>query len=88
MIWVSEGRPAGPVFTSLSLNFFRIVRGDTRPLEVLDSIRGLNDLIETYGNDLTDFERARFRLLVALGMPAQALLDPRLMPQPPAKPDR
>jgi outer membrane protein TolC len=78
-----EGRPRGPVFESIRLNFDRIRRvPGTRPLEVLDAIRSLSDLLEAYGNSLTDYERARFRLLVALGMPAQSLWDPKTMPQP------
>jgi hypothetical protein len=54
----------------------------TRTLEVLDSIRSLNSLLDTYGNALTDYERARFRLIFVLGMPAQGLWDPQAMPQP------
>jgi outer membrane protein TolC len=81
-----EGRPEGPVFESMKLNFDRVFNQPpprvTRPLELLDSIRSLSDLLETYGNDLTDYERARIRLLVSLGMPAQSLWDPRAMPQP------
>jgi len=67
----ADGAPKGPVFLSLRLNFERI-RGveKTRPLEVLDSIRGLNDSLEAYGQALSDYDRARFRLLVALGLPA------------------
>jgi outer membrane protein TolC len=79
------GAPTGPVYRSLRLNFLRIKKGEGRPLEVLDSIRGLSDMLDAYGNDLTDYERARFRLLVALGMPPHALLDPNLMPSPPHK---
>jgi outer membrane protein TolC len=71
----AKGAPEGPVFLSVRLNFARI-RGDekTRALDVLDSIRGLNDVLESYAQSLTDYERARFRLLVALGLPVQALL--------------
>ena len=43
----AEGKPVGPVFRSLRLNFERIRSGDGRPLEVLDSIRSLNDQLET-----------------------------------------
>ena len=76
-----DGKPTGPVYTSLRLNF-ELVRKGGRPLEVLDSIRGLNDLVEAYGQALTDHDRARFRLLVALGLPAEGLLDPARMPLP------
>ena len=59
-----------------------------RPLEVLDSIRGLNDTLEAYGQAVTDYERSRFRLLLTLGLPPEAILDPAKMPLPPepAKP--
>jgi outer membrane protein TolC len=71
------GRPDGPVFRSLRLNFQRIREvPETRPLEVLDSIRGLNDLLDLYAQTVTDYERAQFRLLRALGFPAYALVDP------------
>jgi outer membrane protein TolC len=71
----AQGAPTGPVFQSLRLNFQRIREVEkTRPLEVLDSIRGLNDLLETYAQAVTDYERARFRLLVALGLPPENLL--------------
>jgi outer membrane protein TolC len=78
-----QGQPIGPAYRSLRLNFINVKRAPGRPLETLDSIRGLNDVLEAYGQAMTDYERARFRLLVALGMPADALLDPRLMPLPP-----
>ncbi|HXG08909.1 MAG TPA: TolC family protein [Gemmataceae bacterium] len=64
-----RGEPTGPVFQSLRLNFERVRGGEGRPLEVQDSIRGLNDLLDAYGQATTDFERARFRLLIALGLP-------------------
>lgn len=76
------GEPAGPVYLSLRYNFERIRGAEGRPLEVLDSVRGLNDLLEAYASSLTDYERARFRLLVALGIPAQSLIDPSA-PLPP-----
>src|SRR5262249_59830599 len=82
-VFDERGRPQGPAYRSLRLNFTNINRGQGRPLEVLDSIRGLNDTREAYANALTEYERARFRLLVALGIPASGLLDPRLMPVPP-----
>jgi outer membrane protein TolC len=77
-----NNRPDGPVFRSLRLNFDRIKAGEGRPLEVLDSIRGLNDALETYGQAITDYERARFRLLVVLGLPSQALIDSANMEAP------
>jgi outer membrane protein TolC len=74
------GAPAGPVFRSLRLNFERIRGGEGRPLEVLDSIRGLSDSLEGYGQAITDYERARFRLLIVLGLPPQAWFDPNAAP--------
>lgn len=70
-----KGAPDGPVFKSLRLNFERIRGGEGRPLEVLDSIRGLSDLLEAYGQAATDYDRARFRLLFALGLTPKDLLD-------------
>jgi hypothetical protein len=81
----AKGAPTGPVYRSLRLNFLRIKRGEGRPLEVLDAVRGLSDLLDSYATDVTDYERARFRLLNALGMPPQTLVDPNLMPLPPHK---
>jgi outer membrane protein TolC len=79
----NQGRPTGPVFESLRLTFDRIRSAPgTRTLEALDSIRSLNDLLDAYGQAVTDYERARFRLLIALGMPAQGLIDPAAMPLP------
>jgi outer membrane protein TolC len=76
----NQGRPTGPVFQSLRLNFDRIRNAPgTRALEVLDSIRGLNDLLEAYGQAVTDYERARFRLLIALGMPPESFSNPKGM---------
>jgi outer membrane protein TolC len=70
-----DGAANGPVFQALRLNFDRIrTVPTTRPLEVLDSIRGLNDTLEAYGQAITDFERTRFRLLVVLGLPPRELL--------------
>jgi outer membrane protein TolC len=82
----ASGAPTGPVYRSLRLNFLRIKRGEGRPLEVLDAVRSLSDLLDAYATDMTDYERARFRLLNALGMPPQALIDPNLMPPAPAAP--
>jgi outer membrane protein TolC len=69
-----KGNPSGPTFRAVRLNFERIrnVPG-SRPLEMLDSIRSLNDLLEAYGQAATDDERSRFRLLIALGVPAHEL---------------
>jgi outer membrane protein TolC len=78
-----DGKPTGPVFESVRLNFERIRGGEGRPLEALDSIRGLNDTLEAYANGLSDYDRTRFRLLVALGVPTAALFDPACMPPPP-----
>ena len=78
-----DGKPAGPVFESLRLNFERIRGGEGRPLEALDSIRGLNDTFEAFANGLSEYDRARFRLLVVLGVPSAALYDPARMPAPP-----
>jgi hypothetical protein len=81
-IFDDQGKPNGPVYRSLKLNFTRIRGYQGLPLEVLDSIRRLSDVLEAYGNSMTDFDRARFHLLVALGANPIALLDPRLMPVP------
>ena len=54
----ADGRMTGPVFQSLTLSFDRIKGGEGRPLEVLDSIRSLSDLLELYLQDMTDYERA------------------------------
>ncbi len=78
-----KGQPEGPVYRSLRLNFDRIRGAEGRPLEVLDSIRGLNDLLEAYYQAMTDYERARFRLLIALGLPPETLLGTA---KPPARP--
>jgi hypothetical protein len=75
-LFTPSGAPEGPVFQSLLLNFRRIREvPETRPLEVLDSIRGLNDTLEAYGQAVTDYERARFRLLIALGVSPPVILD-------------
>jgi hypothetical protein len=72
----AKGLPQGPVFQSLLLNFRRIREvPDTRPLEVLDSIRGLNDTLEAYGQAVTDYERARFRLLIVVGLAPPTILE-------------
>jgi outer membrane protein TolC len=80
----AAGRPKGPVFESIRLSFdkVRAVPG-SRTLEVLDSIRGLSSLLDAYGNAVTDYERARFRLIFSLGMPAEGLWNPEALPKPP-----
>jgi outer membrane protein TolC len=79
-----KGDPTGPVFQALRLNFDRIFNvPGTRPLEVLDSIRGLNDLLDAYAQAATEYERSRFRLLIALGLPAQQIIGPDGPPPPP-----
>ena len=82
-----HGAPAGPVFRSLRLSFERIKGGEGRPLEALDSIRGLSDTLEAYGQGVTDYERSRFQLLMALGMPPAGFIDPSKMPLPCVPPD-
>jgi hypothetical protein len=71
-----EGKPAGPVFQAIRLNFERVREVKmTRPLEVLDSLRGLNDMLEAYGQAVTDYERSRFRLWIVLGVSSQEIVD-------------
>ncbi|MGE3807742.1 MAG: TolC family protein [Gemmataceae bacterium] len=77
-----DGSLTGPVFRSLQLNFERVRGAEGRPLETLDSIRGLFDLLDAYAGAVTDFERARFRLLFALGIPPRGFVEPETMPQP------
>ena len=72
----SSGKPAGPVFEAIRQNFTRIrEEPKTRPLEVLDSIRGLSDTLDSYGQALTDYERSRFRLMIALGLAPEEILS-------------
>lgn len=71
-----SGKPAGPVFEALRQNFTRIrEEPKTRPLEVLDSIHGLSDSLEAYGQALTDYERSRFRLMIALGLAPEEIVS-------------
>ena len=78
----SAGKPAGPAFEAIRQNFTRIrEEPKTRPLEVLDSIRGLSDTLESYGQALTDYERSRFRLMIALGMSPDEILRAIAYPQ-------
>jgi outer membrane protein TolC len=73
-LYDDRGDPVGPVFRSIRLNFERIRAGEGRPLEVLDSIRGLNDLLEAYAQAMTDYERSQFRLLVVLGVSPEVIV--------------
>jgi outer membrane protein TolC len=70
----ASGAPKGPVFRSLILNFERIRAEEGRPLEVVDSIRGLADSLEAYAQAATGYERAQLRLLLVLGLPPQVIL--------------
>jgi outer membrane protein TolC len=71
-----RGRADGPVFQSLRLSFDRIRNAPgSRALEVLDSIRSLSDLLDAYGQSMTDYERSEFRLLIALGLSPEGYLD-------------
>ncbi len=78
----AKNDPTGTVYRSLRLNFLRIKGGQGLPLEVLDSTRRLSDVLTEYANALTDYDQARFRLLVALGLPPQGLVDAKQMPLP------
>ena len=88
-----KGQPTGPVFKSIQLNFDRIRAAEGRPLEVLDSIRSLSDALESYGQAVTEYERSQFRLLIAIGLPAKAILSQYsqvspvpVLPEPKVKP--
>lgn len=63
-----KGQLTGAAFQSIRLNFDRVRGTEGRPLEVLDSIRGLNDMMEAYIQAVSDYERARLRLLNAVGL--------------------
>jgi outer membrane protein TolC len=80
------GRPNGVAYRSIRLNFLRIKSNQGTPLEVLDSIRRLADILNSYNAALTDYDRARYRLIVRLGLPTPALIDPACMPSPPVLP--
>src|SRR5207253_865905 len=89
-LYDSSGKPAGPVFESTRLNFERVREVEkTRPLEVLDSLRRLADLLELHAQAATDYERARFRLMIVLGLPADEIITrvsvPLAGPEPKAK---
>jgi hypothetical protein len=81
-----EGKPNGPVFESIRLNFERIRGGEGRPLEALDSVRGLNDMMEAFANGLSEYDRSRFRILVVLGIPSEGLTDLVTLPPTPRAP--
>ena len=75
-LYDSSGKTAGPLFESTRLNFERIREVEkTRPLEVLDSLRRLADLLEIHAQAATDYERARFRLLIVLGLPVDEIIS-------------
>jgi outer membrane protein TolC len=78
----ADGAPTGPVFRAIRLSFDRVRGGEGRPLELLDSIRSLSDALESYGQAMTEYERAHFRLLIALGLPPQSWFNPNGGPFP------
>jgi outer membrane protein TolC len=63
-----KGEPVGAAFRSIRLNFDRIRGTEGRPLEALDSIRGLSDLLDAYIQAISDSERARAFLTAAVGL--------------------
>jgi outer membrane protein TolC len=77
-----QGAPNGPVFRALRLDFERIRGAEGRPLELLDSVRRLSDVLEAYGQAVTEYERSRFRLLITLGLPPESILDFNNVPGP------
>ncbi|MBY0229692.1 MAG: TolC family protein [Gemmataceae bacterium] len=72
-LYDEANRPTGSVYESLRLNFIRIKGGQGLPLEALDSTRRLSDVLALYADSVTDFDRSRFRLLVALGRAVEAV---------------
>ncbi len=72
------------MYQSITLTFERIRGAEGRVLELLDSIRTLSDVLDAYGVAVTEYERSRFRLLIALGLPPQGFVHPETMPLPPA----
>ena len=80
-----QGAPTGPAFRSIRLNFERVRGTEGRPFEVLDSIRGFSDILDVYGQAVTEHELAKLRLLIALGLPAQAYLQTAGTPPPPPR---
>jgi outer membrane protein TolC len=79
----AKGEPTGSAFRSIRLNFDRVRGAEGRPFEVLDSIRGFNEILEVYGQAVYEHERAKLRLLIALGLPPRAYFDPASMPPAP-----
>jgi outer membrane protein TolC len=76
-----KGEPKGPVFESLRLNFDLVRKvQNARPLEALDAVRSVGDALDAYAVAITGYDRARFRLLIVLGLPPQELL--RLLASP------
>jgi outer membrane protein TolC len=63
-----KGEPVGAAYRSIRLNFDRIRGTEGRPLEALDSIRGLSDMLDAYIQAISDSERARARLTAAVGL--------------------
>jgi outer membrane protein TolC len=71
----AKGDLKGPVFENLRLSFETLKGGgDRRPREVLDAVRALNDLLESYVQAVTEYDRSRLRLTTALGLPPQLLV--------------
>lgn len=76
----TNNKPTGAIYRSLYWNFLRINKGQGLPLEVLDSTRRLSDVLGVYSDALTDYDRARFRLITALGLTGLALEAPPVRP--------
>jgi hypothetical protein len=75
-LYDSSGKPNGPLYESTRQSFERVREIEkTRPLEVLDSLRRLADLLELHAQTATDYDRARFRLLVVLGLPPERIIQ-------------
>ena len=72
-----KGTPDGPVYRAMSLNFQRIKAGEGRPLEAIDSIRGVNDAIEQYAEATTGYERAAIRPVGRAGPPSGITARPQ-----------
>ncbi|HYV36377.1 MAG TPA: hypothetical protein VE988_11770, partial [Gemmataceae bacterium] len=82
-----DGKPNGPVFDAIRLNFQRVREVEkTRPLEVLDAIRSLSDMLESYGQDITDYDRSRFRLMIIMGLPPDEIIHRISVPTPASVP--
>jgi outer membrane protein TolC len=81
-----SGNATGTVYRAVRLNFLRIRGGQGLPLEVLDSIRRLSDVLQGYADTISDYDRNRYRLLVALGLPPASFIEPA-PPEPHQAPD-